>query len=349
MPEERFVFDSDQRSWVRLAGALGLVAITLAGGEAACVATGFTDGQFLCDPQGADGQCPEGQQCAPDGRCRSSWDSPAAGGGGSTAGSGGGGQGAVGGGGGTSSGTGGGTGGTCQSLTCADYFPSCGPGLFDPCTGTPLDCSGACPPPSVCGGAGTAGVCGCPPTVLSQTATAGVVENHPPGAGASWQPSSGGFVYALAASDQIRLRPPDTVPQGTYMRRLNLRQFGFSIPGDATVVGIRVSIEKSAGYPTSTVVPVRDTYVQLHYEGDNVSALDLGSAVAWPLADEVWQYGSPTVTWGTAFTPAMINHSEFGARLRCRLDTTPIAEGRPRIDWVQIEVFYEPACPVPGL
>ena len=32
----------------------------------------FSDGQFLCDPQGGADECPEGMKCSLDGRCRHS-------------------------------------------------------------------------------------------------------------------------------------------------------------------------------------------------------------------------------------------------------------------------------------
>ncbi|MBW2453318.1 MAG: hypothetical protein JRI68_02355 [Deltaproteobacteria bacterium] len=272
----------------------------------ACVRTGFTDGQFLCDPHGGGEQCPEGQQCAPDGRCRDGWNQPTGGGGS-------GGSGGTGGAGGGAGGTGGGSGGAAGGMGGAG------------------------------GGGGTGGTC--QPTIQSQTETAGFAENHPPGEGTLWQPGSGAstLVQALQGSDNTRARPNSSLPAGAYMRRLNLRGFGFTIPGDASVVGIEVAIEKSVGYPTSNVVPVRDTYVILTYDGGE--SMSLPKAPAWPLSDETWLYGAPNMLWGTPFTPAQVNHPAFGVRMRCRLEAAPAYPGSPRIDRVQIQVFYETACP----
>ncbi len=319
--------------------SLGLVASSVGLALGACVSAGFTDGQFLCDPEGGDDQCPDGQQCAPDGRCRASWGEPSGGGGtgGSASGTGGGGGGPV-----------GGSGGSCQPKLCAEFFPACA-GILDSCTQQPMDCSDACPAPSTCGGAGDPTQCGCAPTTLSETHTASVVENHPGGTGYAWTPSDGSnLVQVLATNDGDRARPADNIPHNTTMRRLNLRDFKFTIPDDATIKGVRFSIEKGAGYPTTNVVPVYDTFVHVTYNGGE--GVDRGLwTTPWPNPnDGIWHYGNDHDMWGIpTLTPAMVKDPLFGVRLRCRTNATPAHESRPRIDWAQLEVFYEPHCPAP--
>lgn len=342
-PAERCVSRSDRPGWLRLAPTIGLVGPAFGWALQACVSTGFDDAQFLCDPQAADEQCPDGQQCAPDGRCRASWNpsiSGGGGGGGTTSGTGGDGGGAQGG--------HGGSGGTCQPTTCAAIFPICA-GFVDPCTGQELDCAADCPAPSTCGGAGNPTLCGCPPTTLSEIRTAGVVENHPGGTGYAWAPSDGSnLVSVLATNDGNRARPSNDIPHNNTMRRLNLRSFGFTIPGDATIRGVRFSIEKGVGYPTSNVVPVYDTFVHVTYDGgEGVDKADL--ATMWPNPNDATRnYGGSTDTWSIPnLTPAMVNDPLFGVRLRCRTNATPTYDSRPRIDYAQLEVFYEPSCPAP--
>ena len=114
-----------------LAAAATLFAVALAAGG--CVfAPKLGDGAISC---GSDGSCPPGQGCGDDGRCHVGL-----------------------------SGTGGNGGNgpdasiPCTPIACSDVGRNCGP-LDDGC-GNMLDC-GTCNAPDTCGGAGTAGVCGC--------------------------------------------------------------------------------------------------------------------------------------------------------------------------------------------
>lgn len=148
-------------------------------------------------------------------------------------------------------------------------------------------------------------------------------------------------VYHIDGTD------PDTgAPLGeTYgTNYLNFTNFGFSVPGTATVIGVVVTVRRSAtvnvSFPgTGDAV---DENVLLIKAGAR-SGSDYASPDLWPgsYADKV--YGGPADMWGNTLTPANVNAATFGVSLRAYI-TNYLANTETKvdvsIDAVGITVYY---------
>lgn len=120
---------------------------------------------------------------------------------------------------------------------------------------------------------------------------------------------------------------------------LQATNFGFSIPTAATICGIEVNIEKSAIDLLLTAY-IRDNSVRIikngSPDGDNMAL----NAV-WPEdVDANSTYGNTNDLWGTAWTPADINSTDFGvaisAQIRGLIGVFPAA----RINHISMTVYY---------
>jgi hypothetical protein len=125
---------------------------------------------------------------------------------------------------------------------------------------------------------------------------------------------------------------------------LQVTDFGFSIPAGAVIDGIVLEVEKkrsAASGPGSTGI-VEDNGLQIMKSGVLVGPNKSQYGVDWPLTDTYVSYGTPTDLWGTTWTPAEINASDFGVSLAsisyiCGSTITTY------IDHVKITVYYSTA------
>lgn len=130
----------------------------------------------------------------------------------------------------------------------------------------------------------------------------------------------------------VRLAGYDDISE--YLRATT---FGFTIPGGATIDGIKVEIEKRA-----SAVGMRDFLVKIVKAGSE-SGTNKASVVVWPTSDAYITYGGSTDKWGLTWTPANINASNFGVSLSCLYDA---GEGYfwAYVDHVRITVYYTEAA-----
>lgn len=108
--------------------------------------------------------------------------------------------------------------------------------------------------------------------------------------------------------------------------------FGFTIPLDATILGIQVDVERSSTVVSAT----QDQSVRL-VKGGTISGDNKASASFWPTTDAYQSYGGAADLWGLSLTPADVNLSTFGVAI------APAAAlaGTARIDHVRMTVTYE--------
>jgi Tfp pilus assembly protein PilX len=151
------------------------------------------------------------------------------------------------------------------------------------------------------------------------------------GAGTGWT-SSGN----IGASDNARATT--AVGANGLSANLDASGFGFSVPADAIVTGIRVSVERGAS--TSGNIGDRDVYL---VKAGTPLGTDHASAGDWNASDFVRTYGGSTDLWGTTWTPADINAGNFG--LRFRVDNDAGSTVTASVDHIQITVYYELAPP----
>jgi hypothetical protein len=146
------------------------------------------------------------------------------------------------------------------------------------------------------------------------------------GSGAGWT-SSGNVV---SSNNQ---RASANVPANGVTANLDATNFGFSIPANATITGIRATIEKSAS--NSSGVDDDDVYL---LKAGAPSGNDKASGTDWDNSDEDFTYGGSTDLWGTTWTPAQVNASNFGVRLRADSDTS--SSRTAYVDHIELRVYY---------
>lgn len=125
---------------------------------------------------------------------------------------------------------------------------------------------------------------------------------------------------------------------------LKVTGFGFSIPSLATITGIRVEVEKSA-WDISILAWVRDNDIRLVKSGSVVGS-NKATGSNWTETDGYHIYGDTTDTWGTTWTPAEINSSDFGIAFSARINGLISLIPTARIDHIRITVFYIVPLPV---
>lgn len=121
---------------------------------------------------------------------------------------------------------------------------------------------------------------------------------------------------------------------------LQATDFGFSIPSAATICGIEVNIEKSATDLLLSFTSVTDNNVFIIKNGTRTGT-DMAQNVQWPEDnDATLNYGNNNELWGTTWTPAEINSTNFGIAISASI--TGIAGLLPsaRIDHISITVYY---------
>ncbi len=140
-------------------------------------------------------------------------------------------------------------------------------------------------------------------------------------------------VAYLATTDT--LRTTDSIPLNTQSGNLDTTGFfvGANIPTTAIIRGIQVEIVRRAD---NTLVDDED--VLLLKAGAAVGT-DHASTTDWPTSDGTVTYGNSSDLWGTTWTAAQINASNFGVRLRVDNDSTSAAR-LASINRIRVTVTY---------
>jgi len=120
--------------------------------------------------------------------------------------------------------------------------------------------------------------------------------------------------------------------------------FGFAIPAGATINGITVEIWKQSlgglGNPTDVDVTI--------LKGGAATGTNLGHTGAgngWLTAGAIDTYGGAATLWGTTWTPADTNASNFGVQISCT-DWVGFSTSAA-VDFIRITITYTPPAPPP--
>ncbi len=132
------------------------------------------------------------------------------------------------------------------------------------------------------------------------------------------------------ASDDAYATASFTAPSGI-SNYLTATDFGFTIPTGATILGIKAEVEKKQG------VGVIDYAVRL-IKGGAVGTTDRSAAGSWLIADTTSTYGSGSDLWGTTWTPAQINASDFGFAMVAQ--DAGAGGATAFVDHIRITVYY---------
>lgn len=114
--------------------------------------------------------------------------------------------------------------------------------------------------------------------------------------------------------------------------------YGFSIPVNATILGIEVGIDRASNQYEGDVV---DSRVSIVKANGSIGTTNKASASVWPkTADEYASYGGAADLWGETWTPADINDADFGAVLSATVGPASSILTLARVDTIRITVFY---------
>jgi hypothetical protein len=128
----------------------------------------------------------------------------------------------------------------------------------------------------------------------------------------------------------------NSMPNLGFSDRLKLTGFGFTLPTNAIISGIRVEVEKSV---TGGLV-IRDKDVMLVKAGVTQTATNKAVTTAWPSVDAFSTYGSNTDLWANTWTGSDINNAGFGIAISAERNINSGAPQDARIDFVRITVCY---------
>jgi hypothetical protein len=129
---------------------------------------------------------------------------------------------------------------------------------------------------------------------------------------------------------------------GNFSYPLLCEGFGFAIPSSCTVLGIEVAIDMGG---VVTYAGATDQFVQLIKAGAATgSNLATFVAVGEPTVpgqstNLTRTYGSASSMWGTTWTPAQVNASNFGVMLEA--GAAPSQAAAMTVSSVTITVYYE--------
>ena len=133
--------------------------------------------------------------------------------------------------------------------------------------------------------------------------------------------------------------------EGELSHSVYAQGFGFTIPEDATIEGVSVSLSRSAGYPNA----IQDAQVRLIRQWGPYSN-DQASSDLWPVSiPAAKSYGGSSDLWGwdwSGISPSDVNDSEFGVAVQAGCtgpDTSVIIGSSPvYITACEITIHYTP-------
>lgn len=116
--------------------------------------------------------------------------------------------------------------------------------------------------------------------------------------------------------------------------------FGFTVPAGSTINGITVEINKKAisgiGNPTDVDVTLLKAGAAT---GSNLGHTGAGNG--WLSAGATDTYGGTSNLWGTTWTPADVNASNFGVQISC-VEWTTGGGATAGVDFIRITVTFTP-------
>lgn len=126
-----------------------------------------------------------------------------------------------------------------------------------------------------------------------------------------------------------------------YLKALN---YGFSIPINSTIDGIKVEVEKDGNVDYS-----QDNSVRI-VKGGSITGDDKANTDAWkgPFQQEYVAYGGETDLWGETWTANDINNSDFGLVFSCK-NTSASTFFHSAVYNIRITVYYTESSTITGV
>lgn len=114
------------------------------------------------------------------------------------------------------------------------------------------------------------------------------------------------------------------------------RGFGFSVPTDALIVGVKAEIEAYS----SGADDMKFKYVYLDDNGTNLGTAKSSGAVAGSAT--VYTFGGATALWSASLTPAIVNDANFGIKMYAGKASSSIPDGFDTllVDYIDVTIYY---------
>lgn len=129
--------------------------------------------------------------------------------------------------------------------------------------------------------------------------------------------------------------------------RLIATRFNFAIPATATILGIEVQINRAISDldPSSNIV---DHQISLFKNAVLQPTNKANLLLPWPVGAPVVEvYGGPTDLWGTTWTPAQINASNFAVGIVARRFQLTGGDRFARVEDVRVRIYwFDPSLPI---
>jgi hypothetical protein len=148
-----------------------------------------------------------------------------------------------------------------------------------------------------------------------------------PTAGSGWTSSTN-----IYSSDN--LYATNSVGANTTGATLNATGFGFTIPTNTLIKGISITVERKAGVSNA----LRDYQVYLLKAGAQSGSNHADTYNYWGTSDYTDGFGSSSDMWGTTWTAAQVNATNFGAKFVGRNYTGSAVTAS--VDRIQVTVYY---------
>lgn len=143
--------------------------------------------------------------------------------------------------------------------------------------------------------------------------------------------------YAYAGADDGR-QTSITLSSGLQTDFIVASDFGFSIPGSATIGDIVVEVKRLASHQEDFQTGFVDQHVELSLDSGATSALT-NEAVTTESWLPVWHLATYTFD-GSSLTPAQVNAASFAARVAAENNHT--AAITANVEFVRVTIFYAP-------
>ncbi|MFA7244068.1 MAG: hypothetical protein WC080_02170 [Patescibacteria group bacterium] len=122
------------------------------------------------------------------------------------------------------------------------------------------------------------------------------------------------------------------IPQGKRSNYLKATNFGFNIPTNATVTGIKMEAKRMGSSP-----PVSDDIIEIIKSG-TIGGTNQSADALWSGTEDYVPFGGDGNLWGLTWTPNDVNDSSFGVAMTIKKITPSVSNAI--INYVRGTIYY---------
>ncbi len=180
----------------------------------------------------------------------------------------------------------------------------------------------------------------------ASVASAAAFTSGPNNAGSATDSNSTGSISWTAPGNITTVGSPYATAllgAGDISHYIKGTNYGFNIPSNATVDGIAVEIRRNSS-SNNLGFGVQDNIVRMIKNGTILGNNKAVTGTTWGTATTSVNYGGVSDLWGTTWTPADINSSNFGLAFSI-LNTSPALNRTATLDYIKVTVYYTISTP----